>query len=327
MRRGFTMVELLMAGVLLAVVLASMGVAMRQVVSARSASVARTDAFVRADAALRMIRRDLSSILRRTDLYFTRLVIFDSSPTIDGEVRDRDDLLLFNNRLVATRDIEYNGDGLEFETQYRLEDDEAGTVLWERRDPMPDDYPTGGGIITPRVEGVVSLNVEAWNGHSWLDEWDSDDTGLPWALRVTVTATGAGQWEDTIDRPTAMLRTVVPIDRSRMPLETADARLANDLIEKWALDPELHDRIIEALENETVPPLQLASAETPDGAGPGAGGAVPGLSGGGGRGGSVTIDTPDGTVTIPGDGGKPSFSPGGGAGRGGPSGGGGGGPK
>ncbi|MDP7029144.1 MAG: hypothetical protein QF733_02885 [Phycisphaerales bacterium] len=299
MRRGFTMVEFLLAGVLLAAVLVAMGVAMQQVVKSKNATRDRIDAHLRADSALRMVRRDLASVLRREDLFYTRVLLLNADSTRDGEVVARDEILLFNNRLQATRDITYNGDGLEFETHYRVEEDDLGPMLLARRDPMPDGYPRGGGIVTPVVEGVTEMDIEAWNGISWHEEWDSDEDGLPWAFRVTVTATGAEPGLPTAGHPIATLRTVVPVDRSRMPFEVADARLAEDIMDRFGLEPELYDDVVNAVATSTPPPIPRTPTATPggglidtDGTSAASGGGVPGQ----------TIETPAGTVIIGPDG-------------------------
>jgi hypothetical protein len=299
------MVEFILAAVLLALVLLAMTVAMQQVVKSRNQTRGRIDAHMRADAAVRLIRRDLVSLLRREDLYYTRVLLEDQVVQQGNDIFDRDSILVFNNRLQATRDIEYNGDGLEFETQYRIETDDFGPALWQRRDAMPDAFPRGGGIISPAVEGIVSLQIEAWNGTSWFDQWDSDEEGLPWAFRVTVEATGAALGQDPMDHPLAVLRTVVPVDRSRMPLEVADARLADDIMDRFGLGQEQYDAVVEAIASGNPPPIPRGSGELP------AGGLDAG-SGGVSAGGSTTIDTPAGKVTIPDDGSAPSL--GGGAG-------------
>ncbi len=300
MRRGFTMVEFLLAGVLLALVLAAMGVAMQQVVKSKNATRDRIDAHLRADAALRMIRRDLASLLRREDLFYTRVLLLDADSTRDGETVPRDEILVFNNRLQATRDITYNGDGLEFETHYRVDDDDLGPMLYTRRDPMPDAYPRGGGIVTPAVEGVMAMNIEAWNGIGWLQEWDSDEDGIPWAFRVTVTATGAQPGLPTADHPQATLRTVVPVERSRMPIEMADARLADDIMDRFGLDPEIYDDVVNAVASSSPPPIPRTPSNTPEG-GPIDTTGTAAAAGGGEAG--QTIETPAGTVIIGPDGG------------------------
>ncbi|MBT7351827.1 MAG: hypothetical protein HN811_05145, partial [Phycisphaerae bacterium] len=78
-RRGFTMIEFLLAGVLLAGILLAMGVAIQQVAKSRNSTRARIDAHLRADSAIRMVRRDLISLLRRDDLYYTRVLLESST--------------------------------------------------------------------------------------------------------------------------------------------------------------------------------------------------------------------------------------------------------
>jgi type II secretion system protein J len=314
-RRGFTMIEFLLAGVLLAGVLLAMGVAIQQVAKSRNTTRARIDAHLRADAAMRMIRRDLVSLLRRDDLYYTRVLLEDSATNYDGMEVNRDEIIVFNNRLQATRNIRYNGDGLEFETHYRIEDDDLGPVLWQRRDPMPDAYPRGGGIITPVVEGILGLQIEAWNGINWFEQWDSDEEGLPWAFRLTVTASGAAAGQSPADHPIAILRTVVPIDRSQMPIEIADAVLTEEIIDRFGLDTELYDDVLDAVATATPPPIPRGGAPLPDGESLDTGSTGTGTGGGVGPGGT-SIETPAGTVIIGPDGGSATLQGGGSGGPG-----------
>lgn len=311
-RRGFTMIELILAAVLMALLLAAMGMAMQQIVKSRNAVRGRIEAHLRADAALSIVRRDLVSILRRTDLYYTRVLLEDRSTTLDGVPVDRDEILVFNNRLQATRDIEYNGDGLEFETQYRIEDDEFGSVLLQRRDAMPDAYPRGGGLVMPAADGIIGMSIEAWDGRIWHDQWDSDRDGLPWALRVTVEATGAPPGESTADQPVATLRTVVPLDRSSMPMDVADSKLAWELMERFGIDSDEEDAFIAAVAGGTPPPIERETAGQAS-----LGGQGPGASGNTSAGGMV-IDTPEGQVIISNDGSSATLQGGGGGGQGGP---------
>jgi hypothetical protein len=129
-------------------------------------------------------------------------------------------LLVFNGNLRANKEIDFNGEGLEYETQFRIEDIDTNISLWKRRDAILDDNPVGGGIAVPIAEGIVSLLLEAFDGESWYGEWDSDELGIPEAIRITVTSTGAiSQYEDAA---TVTMRTIVPLDRVRSP----DDRLA-----------------------------------------------------------------------------------------------------
>lgn len=322
MRRGFTMVELLTAGILLALVLSAMGLSLAQVNKSRIMSRSRADAYLRADAAMRIVRRELISILRQEDLYYTRLLIIDNGARLDDWEVERDEILLFNSRVQATRSLDYNGDGSEFESAFRIEQDDDGPVLWHRRDAMPDNFPRGGGIASPVIEGLAALSLEAWDGEQWNSVWDSDHDGLPQAIRITVEATGAQVGQSLLDAPVAVLRTVVSVDRSRMPLDMADKLLAEAVMEKWGLEDEAFDGIVEAIASNT--PLPLPSA---GGAGLGSGAGL----GTGSSGTSIQLPAgfqlPDGVVlpdgvTLPG-GGRGGSS--GGSTGGGSSGGGGGG--
>ena len=195
-RRGFTLLELMIAGVMAAIVLGGITVSLSQLGLSKAISRQRLDAFSRCDTALRTIRRDIISVLRRDDLFDTRLKIIHNTSRFNGREVDRDELLVFNSSLRANKEIDFNGEGVEYETQYRIDDDEFGVVLWKRRDPILDDNPLGGGIATPLGEGVVSLQLEAYDGDNWVPQWDSDEFGIPHAIRITIVATGMVDGDD-----------------------------------------------------------------------------------------------------------------------------------
>ncbi len=212
--RAFTLVEVLIAGVIASIVLGSVATSLGQLGRSKSVAKERFDAYLRADAALNNLRRDIASVIRPDDLFFTRLLIYDD--VLDD--MDRDEILVLNTRLRPVRDVEhFTGEGLEYETQYRVVMDDFGPVLWQRRDALPDEYPLGGGMATPLVEGVVGLSIEAYDGDQWYGQWDSDIDGLPLAVRITVTASGHRDIEDLYDAPWVYLRTIVPIDRVLEP--------------------------------------------------------------------------------------------------------------
>jgi type II secretion system protein J len=217
-RRGFTLLELLIAGVMTSVVLGGVTMSLSQLGLSKSISRQRLDAFSRCDTALRTIRRDIISVLRRDDLFDTRLRILNDTSNFEGRLVDRDELLLFNSSLRANKEIDFNGEGIEYETQYRIDDDGYDTVMWKRRDPILDDNPLGGGVATPLAKGVVSLQLEAYDGESWVPQWDSDELGIPHAIRITIAAIGSVEGDD-VNPPFIELRTVVPLDRIMPPAD------------------------------------------------------------------------------------------------------------
>lgn len=291
-RAGFTVIELVIAIAVGAIVILTISSVLSRVTKTRDVARARLDAVTRANAALQALRMDLASVIRDEDLYNCRVLLLDGTGSSAIGPVDRDEVLVYNDRLRPMKRDAYQGEGGEYETQYRLQ---PGTgVLWMRRDAMPDDNGEGGGMAIPVVDGVVGVSIEAYDGETWYPDWDSDTMGLPWALRVSVTAVGGKSDDPTAAPSVVSLRTQIPIDRIVPPPQP---------VEEEATD----------LDGDGVPD---APADGADGAG-GAGGA--GLDGAGGPG--TDGSGAGGTPTTGGGGG--GFI-GGGGGRGGRGGNGGG---
>ncbi len=232
-RRGFTLIEMLIAGLITSFVLGSLSLSLSQLTKAKTSTKSRLAAHLRANAALESIRQDIASVIRSPDLFWTRFLLEDDESTSALGALDRDSLLLFSTKLRPIHPVNFTGEGIEYETQYRIEDDSNGPVLWQRRDASPDEFPKGGGTATPIVEGIIALNFEVYDGQLWYEQWDSDIEGLPVAVRVTVTASGQALGTDAYDEniPVAIMRTVIAIDRVILPSDIPE--------EIELLDPEL----------------------------------------------------------------------------------------
>jgi type II secretion system protein J len=218
-RRGFTILELVVALLIAGIITAAIATSLSQLGRAREAARLRMTATRRASDALEALRRDIQSTIRSDDLFLTRFRLAAETVRSEGRELDRDQLLLFGERLKPTRALDYTGEGQEYETQYRIEQDEGGAALWRRRDPVPDEYEAAGGIAEPVGEGVVALKLEAYDGSEWRQDWDSDEDGLPRAVRATVTASGARLGEPALEDARAMvtLCSEIPLDRVRQP--------------------------------------------------------------------------------------------------------------
>ena len=208
----------MVAGMMASIVLGGITTSLSQLGSAKSISRQRLEAYSRCDTALRTIRKETISVLRRDDLFDTRILISDFTERYLGEDVDRDELLVFNGNVRANKEIDFNGEGLEYETQLRVENNDVSSALWKRRDAILDDNPIGGGMVTPVANGIVSLQLEAFDGAVWFAEWDSDELGIPMAIRITVTATGM-EFVNELDTSLVTLRTVVPLDRVMPPAD------------------------------------------------------------------------------------------------------------
>jgi len=228
--RGFTIAELLVALLVAAIVLVTISTSLNRIGYGRELSHARLAANQRAVDALEAIRRDLNSALRHEDLFLTRLAIAEGTALNSAGAIERGELLLFTTRLNPVREVVYSGEGIEYETQYRVVDDAAGSALWRRRDPVPDDAPEGGGLAEPIADNVIGVAFEAYDGENWWSSWDSDDDGLPMAVRATVYASGVGPDQDPAASPELIvaLRTIVAIDRVPPPRDEEAERLAQE---------------------------------------------------------------------------------------------------
>ena len=219
-RRGFTLIELVVAGTVAALVLGAVTFSLSQLGRTRRIATERAEAFQRATTALERLRRDIAATIRSDDLFMTRFLLTTDQPGLRTRNNVRSDLLVFSESLRSIEPVEYQGEGREYETHFRVEDDDLGSALWCRRDPVPDRTPDGGGVAEPVADGIVGLLVEASaNGAGWRDEWDSDVDGIPERVRISVKAVGTPVGADEVrDATEVTLTTMVAIDRVVQPL-------------------------------------------------------------------------------------------------------------
>ena len=223
-RRGFTLAELVVAGLVAAIVVGAVGASLSQLARSRTVSRVRLDSHLRTSMALDRIRREVQAAIRSDDLFDSRLLIVDDTVSAPVGDLDRDELLVFNTKVRPVRERTYSGDGQEWETHLRVEEDDIGSALWMRTDAVPDDVDRGGGMAEPIMSGIIGVKFEAYDGTTWRDEWDSDIDGMPWAIRVTISGTGRPDGEDPFEDPRDLLSlsTVVPLDRVPPPYVPVD---------------------------------------------------------------------------------------------------------
>lgn len=267
-RRGFTLAELIIASVMLGILVTASYIAVSQTIRGRDKSQSRSDAFSRAAAAADLIAADATSALRDADLTDCRIAIIRDGKPGQGQ----DGLLLFSHLTRSVRPEATQAEGEEAEVQFRVQPGQKqGTMtLWRRTDPVVDDVPDGGGVATALIDGVKGVKIEANNGTDWLDEWDSDNDGLPHAVRISVTGT------DDASKESIVVRRVIALDRVPLPSE------------KEAMD-EAASAAADAAANATSNAASNAgtntnAGNTGGGGGQGGGGNRNGL--GGGRGGN-----------------------------------------
>jgi len=232
-RRGITLVELIVVGIITVGIATATVTAISQSLRARDVSQARYEAFVHADIAARTIARDVANIVRDGDLYYTRFLLETDGRTSE----ERDELLIYAQSASRARAGD-TPEGHEYEIDYRLspvdqlesttKTQRAGEKrppefeLWRRIDPVPDVNPEGGGVATPMTGHITSLSIIAFDGERWYEDWDSDNDGYPHAVSITVRSTS----DDGSRESTA--RRIVAIDRIPLPYASVAAPSEND---------------------------------------------------------------------------------------------------
>ncbi|MFO0831976.1 MAG: type II secretion system protein GspJ [Phycisphaerales bacterium] len=205
-RPAFTLVELVVGIVIVAMLAAAASAAIGQLVRSRTAAVSHRQAFSRASDAAARIALDLAAVTRDMNLSVSKVQVTSSG----GPKQARDELLLLVRSTRPVRGLsEITGaaEGADQELQYRVKDDGGVPTLWRRADVALDGIVDGGGIASPIISRVQTLSLEAYDGSAWKESWDSDGDGMPHAVRVVVTASS----DD--GKSTATARRVVAIDR------------------------------------------------------------------------------------------------------------------
>lgn len=207
-RRGFTLTEVIVAGVIVALLASATAGVIATLTRAQRAAGARREAWARADAVASRLALDLTSTLRDADLTRVRVLIDDGG----GEGTASDEIRLRTQLSRAMRSQTFAGEGGEYTVQVRVSPSGSGGLeAWRRVNYALAPNDDGGGVATRLAQGLELLSIEANDGEQWLDAWDSDADGLPHAVRVLVRAHA----ED--GKTTATVRRVVAIDRVPLP--------------------------------------------------------------------------------------------------------------
>lgn len=206
-RQGFTLAEMIVAGIIIALLAAATAGVIATLVRAQRSAGARREAFARADAVASRAVLDLEQLVRDGELEQTRFVITDGGA--GGAAND--ELMIKAKSARPMRSPDEGAESGEYLIQYRVQAGKDGLEAWRRVNNSRPVIEEGGGIATRLAEGVELLSIEANDGKDWQSAWDADLDGLPYGVRVTVRAHAAD------GKTTAVARRVVAVDRVPVP--------------------------------------------------------------------------------------------------------------
>lgn len=205
--RGFTLAELIVAGVIVALLAAATAGVVSTLVRSQRSAGARREAFARADAVASRAALDLQQIVRDSELNQTRVLITDGGAS--GNASDEMKLRVKSARPM--RSPEYGAESGEYLVHYRVQAVGGGMEAWRRINHARSVIEEGGGIASRLAEGIELVGFEAYDGAEWKTAWDADSDGLPYGVRVTVRAHAAD------GKTVATARRVVAVDRVPVP--------------------------------------------------------------------------------------------------------------
>lgn len=184
-RAGFTVVEMLTALTIGALLVMSAVSATRALTGARQKVDERTARVAEARRALDAIVAGLRNIRRDPPQQNVPLLIGHSGGR--GAGNDSINFHVIDARRVRPDGAESDQQEMSFYLS-RPTRQRPVPLLLCRRDHALDDHPEEGGIATVVAEHIVTLSFEYFSAGQWYPEWRSTEPRPPEAVRVTVAA-------------------------------------------------------------------------------------------------------------------------------------------
>ncbi len=180
---GFTLVELLVATTISALLVVSVVSATRALSGARKSVERRVTCSQAARRAIDEIAGALRNV-RRDPVRGQPVLIGQSAEQAGGS--DRLDLLVIEDRRVRPDGPESD----QHEIGFFLANlpDRPLPVLMCRRDHAFDEFPDEGGVATVIAEGIVQLAFDYYDGTTWYPQWPETEMQPPEAVRITLAA-------------------------------------------------------------------------------------------------------------------------------------------
>ncbi len=180
-QKAFTLVELLLAATITAMVLGSAFASMSVVLRAYKELGGKTNMAETARLILDRMRTDLEATFLSPHEDVTRFVGYDQ---MTGEL-DTDSLTFISS---VNNPAETGAGACDIaEIQYYIDLDETTPERWllRRMDYTIDTDPFSGGELALLGPRVVSLELQYFDGEAWWPEWDSS-SAIPIAVNISI---------------------------------------------------------------------------------------------------------------------------------------------
>jgi len=187
---GFTILEILLAVTLGAVILSALYWSYAAVVRSTRSYRAVSDLYQTARIVLDTMAREISGAFQ--PLRAGEDLLFQAKDEwFSGLEADRLSMVTTTCLQGGAEEVGYDA----FEVSYfRGHGDQAGMLLMLRSPYFNLEEPFEEGEEIVLAEGVRSLNFEYYDGEEWLETWDPEEQeGLPFAVRITI---GLGSKEE-----------------------------------------------------------------------------------------------------------------------------------
>ncbi len=194
-RRGFTLVEVLIALVILVAVAASLYQSMALTFDTKSRVISINDRYHEARQTIARMTREIRTAILILPVPEEQR---EENPAVVTRFKGEDNEVHF----ASTSHIPLYANAHESdqaEIAYFLESGDSrrtgyrGKTLMRRESSRLDDRPEKGGAVWPVLYGVKEFHLEYWDdkgefsGENWTNAWDSDeDNLLPARVRITL---------------------------------------------------------------------------------------------------------------------------------------------
>jgi len=183
--RGFTLIEIMIAVVLLGILSAALYGSYFTVLSARERASEGMEARRELGGTLDLIRREIAAAKFNRDDKRLRFI-----------VEDRDNFGKPASSLELTTLVPSAGQGRKESgisaVRYRLEEKDKRFILTRREQDVFFESPDAKAY--PQMEQISDFLVECYDGSTWVRSWDTSlNNALPKMVRVTVHVVEAGK--------------------------------------------------------------------------------------------------------------------------------------